>query len=187
MNEKVKGNPSKSKQTQSSPTEKEAVRGVPNFIGVRHVGLLAKEPATLAVFYRDVMGMKVVRQTPAGHGLGGTAFLGRHPEEEDHDVVLVSDATAAHTAFRVASLGDLLAFYRRIKEHGIPIKRSLNHAITLALYFEDPKGHLLEVFWATGLSAIPDAYAEPINLELPEEQLRVEVDRLAAHFGRNSR
>jgi catechol 2,3-dioxygenase-like lactoylglutathione lyase family enzyme len=110
----------KSKRTQSSLTEREAVRGLPNFIGVRHVGLPAKDPATLAGFYRDVMGMKVIRQTPASHGLGGTAFLGWHPEEEDHDVVLVSDAKAAHTAFRVASLGDLLAFYRRIKAHGIP-------------------------------------------------------------------
>jgi catechol 2,3-dioxygenase-like lactoylglutathione lyase family enzyme len=181
MNKTIKGNPSKSKQTQSLPTEKEVVRGIPNFIGVRHVGLPAKDPATLAGFYRDVMGMKVIRQTPSGHGLGSTAFLGCHPEEEDHDVVLVSDATAAHTAFRVASLGDLLAFYRRIKEHGIPIKRSLNHAVTLAFYFEDPEGHLLEVFWATGLS-ISDAYAEPINLELPEEQLRAEIDRLAAHL-----
>lgn len=173
---------SKSKLTRSSSTEIEAVRGVPNIIGVRHVGLSAKDPATLATFYRDVMGMKVIRQTSASHGLGGTAFLGCHPEEEDHDVVLVSDAKAAHTAFRVASLGDLLAFYRKVKEHGIPIKRSLNHAVALALYFEDPEGHLLEVFRATGLS-IDHAYAEPIDLELPEEQLRAGIDRLAAHLG----
>ena len=155
-------------------------RKAPNFIGVRHVGLLAKDPGALATFYRDVMGMKVVRQTPADHGFGATAFLARHPDEEDHDVVLVSNAAAPHTAFRVASLGDLLAFHSRLMELGIPVK-CLNHAVELAVYFEDPEGHVIEVYWATGLS-VPGAYAEPIDLKVPEEQLRREVDRLAAQF-----
>ena len=163
-------------------SEKETVPGAPNFLGVRHVGLLASDPAALAVFYRDVMGMEVVRQTSADHGLGGTAFLARHPDEEDHDIVLVSNAEAAHTAFRVAALADLLAFYQNLKEHGIPIKNCFNHVIELAVYFEDPEGHLIEVYWVTGLSS-SEAHAEPINLEVPEKQLRQEVDRLVARFG----
>jgi hypothetical protein len=45
------------------------------------------------------------------------------------------------------------------------------------------EGHVIEIYWATGLQPIPDLYAEPIDLEVPEEQMRREVDRLAAHFG----
>ena len=153
----------------------------PHVLGVRHVGLAAKDPASLAVFYRDVMGMKIVRQT-SDSPLGAIAFVARHPEEEDHDLVFVSNATSAHTAFRVASLADLLAFYRRIKEQRVAIKQCLNHVVELAFYFEDPEGHMIEIYWATGLKRVPAVYAEPIDLELSEEQLRREIDRLAVHF-----
>ena len=35
----------------------------PQVIGVRHVGLSARDPAALAEFYRDVLGLQIV---PAG-------------------------------------------------------------------------------------------------------------------------
>jgi Glyoxalase/Bleomycin resistance protein/Dioxygenase superfamily len=126
--------------------------------------------------------MKIMRQSSAAAPFGETAFLARHPEEEDHDVVFFSNGSLAHTALRVATLGDLLAFYRKLVKRGVPIKYSLNHATEFSLYFEDPEGHLIEVYWATNLP-IPDNYAEPIDLDLPEEELLREVDRLAAHFG----
>jgi len=182
MSVAVKGSPRESQQSQRVPSENGALRGAPNFIGVRHIGLPAKDPAALAAFYRDVMGMKVMRQTPADARYGATVFLARHPEEEDHDLVFFANPTLAHTAFRVASLGDLLAFHRKLKEQGVPIKYSLNHATEFSFYFEDPEGHLIEIYWATSLP-IPDAYAEPIDLELPEEELLREVHRLAARFG----
>jgi catechol 2,3-dioxygenase-like lactoylglutathione lyase family enzyme len=93
MSVAVKGN-RESTQTQHLPTEKETVQGTPNFMGIRHIGLPAKDPAALAVFYRDVMGMKVMRQTPTDYHYGATAFLARHPEEEDHDVVFEPCASA---------------------------------------------------------------------------------------------
>ena len=83
---------------------------MPSFIGVRHVGLAAKNPAVLAEFYRNVMGMTVV-----GSRFGASVFLGAHHEEEDHEMVFFDNPTAAHTAFRVASLGDLQTFYRQVK------------------------------------------------------------------------
>jgi hypothetical protein len=43
--------------------EPKTTRGAPNFMGVRHIGLMAKDPASLRVFYRDVISMKIVRQT----------------------------------------------------------------------------------------------------------------------------
>ena len=99
-----------------------------------------------------------MRQSPTDAPYGATAFLARHPEEEDHDVVFFSNSMLAHTAFRVASLGDLLAFYRKIKEQGVPIKYSLNHANEFSFYFDDPEGHLIEIYWATNLP-IPGNYA----------------------------
>ena len=132
-----------SKTDQPSRKLTEELPGEPKFIGVRHVGLLAKDAPGLAVFYREVMGMRVVRQTAADHPLGAVTFLALDPEEEDHDVVLVPKALMAHTAFRVASLADLLTFYRRLKDRGIPIKQCLNHIVEFAVYFEDPEKNVI--------------------------------------------
>ncbi|MBV9020504.1 MAG: VOC family protein, partial [Ktedonobacteraceae bacterium] len=111
-----------------------------NFIGVRHVGLAAKDPGALAAFYRDVMGMTVVGESPANSPFGATLFLSSHPEEENHDIVFFGNPAFAHTAFKMASLGELLTFYRQIKQRGLPIKMALNHGSSLAFYFDDPEG-----------------------------------------------
>jgi NAD(P)-dependent dehydrogenase (short-subunit alcohol dehydrogenase family)/catechol-2,3-dioxygenase len=152
-------------------------------MGVRHVGLLAKDPGSLAQFYQDVMGMTVVRQTPASAPIGATVFLVRHPDGgEDHDVVLVSNPAMAHTAFEVASLGELKSAYRETKERGVPIKFALNHGNQLSYYVEDPEGHLIEMYWLIHYH-FPPPVAEPIDLDLPEEELLREVERTAKRLG----
>src|SRR5262249_15622189 len=48
-------------------------RETPQVIGVRHVGLSARDPAELAEFYRDVLGLQIVPVDTSA--LGATAFL----------------------------------------------------------------------------------------------------------------
>ena len=50
-----------------------------DFIGVRHVGLPAKNLAAIAAFYRDVMGMTITRENSADAPYGASVFLARHP------------------------------------------------------------------------------------------------------------
>ena len=68
-------------------------------IGVRHVGLLAKDPVALTEFYSDVLGMKVVRQTPPDSPVGTTVFLWRIWQ-----ATFCCKAVATSSAKRVASL-----------------------------------------------------------------------------------
>jgi catechol 2,3-dioxygenase len=153
---------------------------MPNFIGVRHVGWGVKDPVALAAFYRDVMGMTVVRQTPADSPIGTTVFLSRHPEgDEDHDLVFFPNQMFAHTAFEVASLGELKTSYREVKERGVPIKMTMNHGVALSFYFDDPEGHNIEIYWLTHVNVRQRFYAKPIDLDLPEEELLREVERVA--------
>ena len=159
---------------------------MPNFLGVGHVGLEAKDLAALAAFYRDVMGMTVVRESPADSPFGATLFLSGHPEEEDHEVVFFSDPTRAHTAFKVASLGELRTFYRQVKERGVPIKYTFNHGVSLSFYFEDPEGHTIEIYWPTNVRVRQILLADPIDLDLPEEELLREVERVAGQLGRRA-
>jgi hypothetical protein len=59
-------------------------------IGLCHVGMYAKNPATLAEFYRDVMGMQIVGGSGVSHPMGASAFLTSRPREESHERSRVS-------------------------------------------------------------------------------------------------
>jgi catechol-2,3-dioxygenase len=151
----------------------------PQVIGVRHVGLSARDPAALAAFYRDVLGLQVVGSSAADTSVfGATAFLSSHPAQESHDLAL-ADPTFQHTAFKVRSLADLRAFHQRVLGRGVPVKMALNHGASLAFYFDDPEGHLVEVYWPTGVACRPP-YGDPIDLTRSEEALRRDVAELAA-------
>jgi catechol 2,3-dioxygenase-like lactoylglutathione lyase family enzyme len=157
----------------------------PNFVGTRHVGIAAKDPAALVPFYRDVLGMTLVRQTPADSPIGTTVFLSRHPEgEEDHDLVIFPDPVFAHIAFEVASLAELKAAYKIVKER-VPIKFAFNHALALSFYFDDPEGTNLEIYWSTTPNApvrqqvaATRIFAQPVDLTLPEDELMRQVKQL---------
>jgi catechol-2,3-dioxygenase len=145
----------------------------PQVIGVGHVGLSARDPAALAEFYRDVLGFQVVPTDTAA--LGATAFLSSHPDEQSLDLALFANPAYQHTAFKVRSLADLRAFHQRVIGQGVPIKVALNHGVSLSFYFDDPEGHLIEVYWATGVACRP-RHGEPLDLTRSEEALRRDVE-----------
>ena len=118
---------------------------MPQVIGVRHVGLSARDPAALAEFYRELLGLQVVPTDTAA--LGAAAFLTSHPAEQSLDLALFANPALQHTAFEVRSLADLRAFYQRALGQGVPIKMALNHGVSLSFYFDDPERHLIELYW----------------------------------------
>ena len=156
---------------------------VPQVVGVRHVGLSARDPAALAEFYHDVLGLQVVGGSAADTSVfGATAFLSSHPAEVPVDLALFANPAYQHTAFEVRSLADLRALHQRVLGRGVPVKMALNHGASLAFYFDDPEGHLVEVYWPTGVACRPP-YGDPIDLTRSEEALRRDVAELAARAG----
>ncbi|MEE2777777.1 MAG: VOC family protein [Acidobacteriota bacterium] len=151
---------------------------LPRSLGVSHVGLAADDPAVLAEFYRDVLGMEDVGSSTADSPFGASAFLSSRPADESHEIVFFGNAALAHTAIRTATLEDLRTFYRRVVDRGIEILSALNHGVSLAFYFRDPEGHMLEIYWATGL-AFGQPYGHPIDLELPAADLYANIAALA--------
>jgi catechol-2,3-dioxygenase len=156
---------------------------MPQVIGVRHVGLSARDPAALAEFYRDVLGLQVVGGSTADtSALGATAFLSSHPAEQSLDLALFANPAYRHTAFEVRSLADLRGFHQRVIGRGVPVKLALNHGVSLSFYFDDPEGHLIEVYWPTGAPCRP-RHGDPIDLTRSEEALRRDVAEMAARAG----
>jgi hypothetical protein len=78
-----------------------------------------------------------------------------------------------HTAIEVESVAALKNVYAHSRAKGIPISFAMTHGSSLSLYFHDPEGNMLEVFWATGVKPhVP--MAEPIQpdaLERPQQEL----------------
>jgi len=98
-------------------------------------------------WYQMVLGMEIV------HRSRNLAFLTY--DEEHHRLALVETPvkdTAApgspgldHVAYTMASLGDLLATYERLKEKGIRPVWPINHGLTTSLYYADPEGNRVEL------------------------------------------
>ena len=62
--------------------------------------------------------------------------------------------------------------------HEVERERELLHS-AVERDFEDPEGHLLEVYWPTGVPCRP-RHGDPIDLTHSEEALRREVAEQAA-------
>ena len=158
-------------------------------IGLCHVGMYARNPASLAEFYRDVMGMQIMGGSDANHPLGPTAFLSSRPGEESHELAIFSNPALAHRAFKVSSLAALKRFHDKIVGRGIPIRLQFNHGISIAFYFHDPEGNLIEVYWRTGLEHpqsmvfLSPPCAAHTDLTKTEEELLEELEVLAERVG----
>ena len=160
-----------------------------DFVGPHHVGWGVKDPTAMAAFYRDVMGMTIVMETPPTAPVGHTIFLSRHPEKgtDHHDLVFFANPMLAHTAFKVESLADLLTFFHEVKNKGVPITFTFLHGFWLSFYFNDPEGHSIEIFWQTGVIVPNDFQVYPIDLERSEEDIMQDVSELRAFFGDGTR
>ena len=82
--------------------------------GLCHIGIHSKDPAALAEFYRDVMGMEIVGGSSADDPVGASTFLSSRPDQESHEIVIFANPALRHAAFKVASLADLRASYRDV-------------------------------------------------------------------------
>src|SRR5258707_11099916 len=71
-------------------------------VGIHHVGIHVKDPLLNAQFYRDILSMQLVGDSPADTPrLRATAFLTSRPGEESHEIALFSQPQFRHVAFKL--------------------------------------------------------------------------------------
>ena len=110
-------------------------------------------------FYSEVLGFKVLEEDPAH---GGT-FMALEGQSHAIDLFQVKDPDAAlrqtpgvrglgHIAFRVESEEDLKDAYASLQQHGVEITRTIDHVSQKSIYFNDPDGNTLEIYFE-----LPDA------------------------------
>jgi catechol-2,3-dioxygenase len=119
-----------------------------------HAVLNVRDLDAMLGFYTEVLGFTISDRGPLGPGAPDIVFMSNDPDEH-HQVAMVPDRdgeTAAnplnHLAFRVESFDDVKDLHDRLAARKTDIL-PLSHGNTLSLYFNDPEGNGLEVFWDT--------------------------------------
>ena len=113
---------------------------------ISHLGIRARRLKEMVQWYRDVFGAKVQHENEF------LAFMTF--DQEHHRLVIFEDpetvdkpANAAgvdHVGYGLASFGDLVETYERLKAQGIIPFTQLNHRFTTSLYYRDPDGNEVE-------------------------------------------
>jgi catechol 2,3-dioxygenase len=105
-------------------------------------------------FYAEVLGFQVLEEDPEH---GGT-FMALPGQSHAIDLFPVKDAEAArvqtpgvrglgHIAFRVESEDALKEAYATLREHGVEVTRTVDHVSQKSIYFLDPDGNTLEIYY----------------------------------------
>ena len=126
-----------------------------------HVLLRVLDLERSKTFYSQVLGFKILEEDPEH---GGT-FMALDGQSHAIDLFQVKDADAAlrqtpgvrglgHIAFRVEREEDLKDAYAALREHGVDITRTIDHVSQKSIYFNDPDGNTLEIYYE-----LPDALA----------------------------
>lgn len=64
--------------------------------------------------------------------------LGDDPDKRSHNGI-------HHSAFEYESFADLMSSYARLREEGIQPAFSLDHGMTISIYYKDPEGNFVEL------------------------------------------
>jgi len=151
-------------------------------VSLSHFGIFVTDAARMEDFYTRVLGLFVTDRGSLEHG-PTLVFLSRDPDEH-HQLVLVTGRppesgynVVNQISFKLATLQDLQAMYRRLRAEGIKEFRVVTHGNAWSVYFPDPEGNRVECFVDTPWHT-PQPLAVPIDLEAPAETIMAETEAL---------
>lgn len=150
---------------------------MPAVTGLGHVGFFVSDFERSLDFYTRVIGLKASDVDWDRR----FAFLSAHPDEEHHEVFLmdapdkVEPKGIQQASFRCASLDDVLDFKRVFAEENVRIDQEVTHGNAVSIYFFDPDGYRLEVYWKAPREVHPP-FAVPIDLTRDKEGVMQQVD-----------
>jgi glyoxalase family protein len=128
----------------------------PSLAGIHHVTLICSSLERTAAFYRDVLGMTLVKEMrnaddanarhfvfgDAGATPGTVVTFMEYPAMPEGSV---GRGSTHHLALRVRSLAELESWRVHLIGHGVPCSEVMDRGYYHSLYLRDPDGHILEL------------------------------------------
>ena len=122
--------------------------------GIGHVLIRVSDEEASKRFYRDVLGFRIAEQDPEHGGVFMTLGDGfhtidvtQHPAPHDAMRPERGGLGLVHIAFKVGSYAALREAYAHLLGHGVEIQRAVDHVCQRSLYFTDPDGNGLEIYY----------------------------------------
>ena len=146
-----------------------------------HAVLHVRDLDTMLRFYSEVLGFAVTDRGPIADNAPDIVFLSQDPNEH-HQLAMVEirkdedpSNSLNHLAFRTPEFANIRALHDRLSAiDGINVG-PLSHGNTLSIYFNDPEGNGIEIFWDTPWHvAQPQGKPWDVNLDEPEALAWVE-------------
>ena len=152
---------------------------MPQTTGLGHVGIHVNDIAKMRDFYTRVIGLQVSDEDLDGsyrNGLG-MCFLSSDPVAEHHEFVLVEGRSSEEDtqlvqqmSFKVPAIQDLREYKQLIEKENLEIDRIVSHGNAFGMYFFDPEGNRVELYYRTGYP-VPQPHGDPIDLPRSDEDL----------------
>jgi catechol-2,3-dioxygenase len=142
--------------------------------GLGHVGIYAHDLMKMRDFYTRVIGLQVADEDLEGRGM---CFLSSDPVSEHHEFVLMKgrksdDETQIiqQISFKVPTIQDLREYKRALDDEQMKIDRIVSHGNAFGMYFFDPEGNRVELYYRTGFP-VPQPHGDPLDLSKSDEEL----------------
>jgi catechol-2,3-dioxygenase len=156
---------------------------MPRVTRLGHTGIYVHDLDKMRDFYSRVLGLTITDEDLDR----GLVFFSSRPKEEHHEFVIMrgrtgsaDDKVVQQISWHVESLEDLLEFHRILKNSNeVTVERELTHGIAIAIYFLDPEGNRIEVYWSTDKD-IPQPFGRLLDLDQPAEAVLAQAEELIA-------
>ena len=142
--------------------------------GLGHVGIYADDLMNQRDFYTRVIGLNIADEDLDGRGM---CFMSADPVSEHHEFVLMKGRvssddtnTIQQISFKVPTIQDLRDYHKRLLDEDIKVERIVSHGNAFGMYFFDPEGNRVELYYKTGFP-VPHPHGDLIDLTRSDEEL----------------
>ncbi len=149
--------------TTTPPAEPSAAPGERRMrlLGIHHVTAISRDLDATTAFYRDVLGLSLVRAGTNDDDPGARHFWFGDPQGTPGTLMsfleypgmgtgTVGTGSTHHVAFSVGSAAELDAWRSYLEDRGVSCTDALERGGLRSIYVRDPDGHIIEIVAAAG-------------------------------------
>ena len=124
--------------------------------GLHHVTAICSDLERTVSFYRDLLGLKLLKQTVNEDDPGARHFYFGDADASPGSIVTfmeypnmeegqVGVGVVHHFALRTGSLDELEAWHKHLNAHDVQATEPINRTYYSSIYFRDPDGNIVEI------------------------------------------